>query len=82
MICPSPRVDMNGDGVITITDIWQLLSSIYHWPGTAIIDLAANSPRMVLFFELSTSSCISWWVTGVSTMCWLTLFSIVQALDR
>ena len=45
-------MDLNGDGLFTITDVKILITTIYFFPGNFMIASIAEAPGIAQFFEL------------------------------
>ena len=75
--------DMNGDGSVTLTDVWLLLGWVFHLPGDAVLALVLNNaPGFARFLELSVGQ-YGGLLTGViSFAVWsIILILIVLSID-
>lgn len=71
-----PRVDMNGDQIYTITDLWLQIKAIWLIPGNVVLEQVALIPGAVQFLELdcwSASGFIGAIVSGY--LWWLALIA-------
>lgn len=71
--------DMNGDGVISVTDVWLWIKWFYFVPGDAIIYVVSNTPAAT-FFELGPQSYGNWFSAIVGAPVLLFEFLIVLGL--
>ncbi len=46
------KLDMNNNGLFTISDVWEILTSIFFYPGDLMILLILDS-KLEVFFEVS-----------------------------
>ena len=81
-----PRLDFNGDGAFTITDVFYWLRWLFFVPGNTMIAAFMQFPAMAHFFEISRASydaigafimtSVYWWATGGTNMIFLWLLPI------
>ncbi len=70
--------DMNGDGVVSISDIWLWIKWVFFAPGDFIIIIIMNwAPKVAAFFEFTMMgvasgiiSLLMWWL--ISAVIWAT----------
>lgn len=48
-------MDMNGDGVFTISDVWELLYSLFYYPGDYVVQTLIGT-ELGKFLEISAAS--------------------------
>lgn len=77
MKCPVITNDMNGDGFVTISDVWPMLSAAYHWPGNWLVEAMAQKPGLMRFLEIGPTSCGGWFSFALSTVAW---FAVLLAI--
>lgn len=72
--------DMNGDGAVTIRDVWPWLKWLYFLPGDAV--LAVTGPTVVgRFLELTPASLGSPLSAGLSFFLWtISLYLVLKVL--
>ena len=64
--------DMNGDGAITISDVWLWVKWLFFYPGDLLLaGLMAGFPDVARFFEISTSSYEGFFSGVVGAIFWL-----------
>lgn len=77
--CANPATsfgDRNGDGIVTISDIWRLLGDVVSLPGDAVIAMLLNDRQsgaasgLANFLELSCGSLSGSWSTTLSAVLW------------
>jgi len=75
--------DMNGDGAVTISDVWLWVKWLYFYPGDGVLHLlATNLPSVAKFFEVSTDS-YGGYISGfISFFIWLVFFSTCAAMEN
>ena len=50
------QMDMNWDGVVTISDIWLWIKWLYFYPGDGFLHIIiTTSPSVATFFELTVN---------------------------
>ena len=81
MQCPGIRKDMNGDGLVTITDLWLAFVTYYHAPGDWAIARLLDNPRAATFLEISPASCGGMLSLFVSTAAWFGVLLILAFLS-
>ena len=60
VLCPFKEqlaLDMNGDGLITITDIGHWLKTVFYMPGEIVVNTIDRVHPLSRFFELTSASC-------------------------
>lgn len=77
--------DANGDGVISVSDVWLWIKWFYFAPGDAIIYAIAHTPAAT-FFELGPQSYGNWFssVVGVPFLliaCLILVGCVISFLD-
>lgn len=74
-------VDMNGDGAVTISDVWLWVKWLYIYPGDGVLHLlATNLPSVAKFFEVSSASYGSSISGFLSFFIWAVFFSTWAAM--
>ena len=64
-------LDMNYDGLVSISDFWHLLEWLYFYPGDLLFYLISeNLPELSRFFELSFESYSSTTSGIISLIMW------------
>jgi hypothetical protein len=72
--------DMNGDGFVTITDVWMWLKWLYFYPGDGLLYLVEKVlPGVANFFEVSALTYGGGFSGIFSFFVWLILY--VEATD-
>jgi len=67
-------MDINGDGIFTISDIWELLHLLYFYPGDWILSKIIET-KFGTFFEFFTNDYGGLFSGIISFICWLILFA-------
>jgi hypothetical protein len=63
--------DMNGDGLITISDFWLWVKWVFYAPGDCILlGVMLQMPSLAKFFEISTLFLFGWWSFFLSLFVW------------
>ena len=70
-MCPSLKSDMNGDGLLTIADLWLVVSWLYHWPSNKLIELFLPDPTTTEHLEMASRYCSGWFSSAVATALWI-----------
>jgi hypothetical protein len=71
--------DMNGDGRVTISDVWLWFKWLYFYPGDGLIYLMGNT-KLGNFLELSANSYGGFWSGVVSFLLWWIGFLLVVSV--
>ena len=71
--------DMNGDGVVTITDVWLWFKWLYFMPGDFLVAVVGPT-ALGRFLELTTSSYGSFGSGFLSFILWMTLFGVASTV--
>ena len=75
------QVDLNYDGVFTISDLGAWFQYAFFAPGDGLIYiLVGSAPGLLRFFEMSTADYGGWFSGIVSGLTWLVAFTISRAL--
>jgi hypothetical protein len=61
--------DMNGDGIVTITDLWWMFKYVFFGPGDLLV-CALYPTRAGQFFEISVDSLYGWGSGVISLIVW------------
>jgi hypothetical protein len=69
------KIDMNNDGLFTISDIWEILTSIFLYPGDLMILLILDT-KLEVFFEVSARDYSGTLSFFVSLVTWGTLYAL------
>lgn len=81
--CAFVRMDMNGDGLSTISDIWSLIGAVFYFPGNLVIDWLSQSSKVAAFLEITPGSCGNGSALAISIIFWLIAFGVFGAItDR
>lgn len=76
---------MNGDGVTTISDLWETLWWIVCWPGDTLIGWMGRNDELARYFEITWASCQTWKSLFISLafylLCLLGL-SVIEAVAK
>ena len=73
--------DMNGDGVVSASDLPHWLAWLFYWPGDAFIALVGPT-SLGRFLELSPASLGSPTATALSALLWLVALGFAWYLPR
>jgi hypothetical protein len=72
--------DMNGDGVITISDIWSWIGWVYFAPGDLmLLGAMRDLTNFARFFEMTPQMLSGVWSFFISTLFWLWILRIIKA---
>lgn len=72
--------DMNGDGAITISDVWLWIKWLYFYPGDGLhYALMHGLPKLAEFFEVSSASYGGGFSGVVSFFAWLCIWAALGA---
>ena len=63
-------IDMNGDGVFSISDVWLMLKFLWLLPAKVVVSLALAYPGLATFFEINCSTGESWGGGIFSLVAW------------
>ena len=84
--CPNPAkslLDRNGDGAVTISDIWRFIGDVLHLPGDLVIEptlkAGGDVPR---FLEMSCKGMGGGWSTAMSLFAWFICWGVVYGAIR
>jgi len=73
--------DMNGDGAVTISDVWATVIWIVFAPGDAIIlSVMSAAPAVARFLEIDGTWLFSWKSGVLSFFCIFIAFALYGAL--
>jgi hypothetical protein len=66
--------DMNGDGVVTISDFWLWAKWVFYAPGDfMLLALMLKAPSVAGFLEITTAMLYGWWSFALSLWVWYVL---------
>jgi hypothetical protein len=72
--------DMNGDGAVTISDVWLWFKWLYFYPGDGLLyAVMSGAPKIAYFFELSSVSYGGGFSGVVSFFAWLIVLGVLGA---
>lgn len=73
--------DMNGDGVITIGDVWLWIKWLYFYPGDGLLyGVMSGVPQIAKFFEITSSSYGGIFSGIFSLLAWLIVIGMVGSV--
>ena len=76
-------LDMNGDGIFTITDVIKLMKQLFFLPGDSLAYLAINkAPRIAQFFELGHDKFHGVLTGIISFIAWVVFFIILMLIKE
>lgn len=75
-----PRVDMNGDYVYTISDLWLQIKTVFFIPARLLVEVLASFPGVARFLELNCWSGESVMGGAVSMLAWFFAIGIVGSV--
>lgn len=61
----------------TISDIWSVIVTTYHYPGNFLIKMVSNNIGLHDFFEMSADSFTGWTSGILSAPVWLLVLAII-----
>ena len=73
------KADINNDGLFTISDVWDILYSIFYYPGDFLISYMLNT-KLGPFFELSTNDYGRDFSFFLSMLGWFIILSTVLVI--
>ena len=69
-------MDMNGDGITTISDVWAWIDWLFFYPGDYFFSVVLETPKLAQFLEM-TPTIYGGWLSGVlSATAWLLAFGV------
>lgn len=72
--------DANGDGIITISDIWLLVKWLACIPGNSFLDaITTYTPRVATFFEVSDLYQYNSFAWIFSAVVWVFTFAVISS---
>lgn len=75
--------DMNGDGFVTISDVWAWVGWLFFYPGDYIIyRILRDSPELARFLEITPANYGGVLSLFLSFLSWLVLFAIFGAIGE
>ena len=76
-------IDMNGDGQITISDVWLWASYIFFAPGDVILlGIMLKLPSVAAFLEMTPKLVSGWWSLAISFLFWAICFGNLSAESK
>jgi hypothetical protein len=75
-------IDMNGDGVFTIDDVWLMVKYVYFAPGDWLVFGHMADPDLPTLFELDSSWLYGWASGVISGLVWFIVLWIIAAHIR
>ncbi len=73
------QVDLNYDGVFTISDLGAWFKYAFFAPGDGLIYiLDGSAPGLLRFFEMSTADYGGWFSGIVSGLTWLVVMAVLD----
>jgi hypothetical protein len=73
------RADMNGDGIVSIADVWLWIKWLYFYPGDGLIYLIGNT-AVGSYLNLSAQPYGGELALGISVVVWLCVADILVRL--
>lgn len=70
-------MDMNSDGVVTISDLWLFLKFAWLLPSKLIVEIVAGNSRIASFFEIDCFTGESGGGAVFSFFAWFVAFNLV-----
>lgn len=75
--------DANGDGAVTISDVWEWVLYVFFAPGDLLLLWIMGAPDLARFLELDASSLQGWGSGFISACVWVAFLSAISSLhDR
>lgn len=72
--------DMNGDGAVTISDVWLWFKWLYFYPGDGFLFATEKwAPKLAQFFELSVATYSGGFSGVMSFFVWLFVLADVSS---
>jgi len=71
------KADMDGNGVVSISDTLLWVKWLFFYPGDLLILMIAQSTYLQTFFELSANTFGNWFSMIISFCFWFPIFLIV-----
>lgn len=73
--------DMNGDGVVTVSDVWLWVKWLFYYPGDWLIDILTNT-ALGRFLEFSAASLGGGLSAVISFLAWYAFFAIAASCEN
>lgn len=74
--------DMNGDGAVSISDVWLWMKWLYFYPGDLGVAALLSMPNVSAFFEMSTDSYGGTFSGVASAVIWLWAVVLLTKIER
>ncbi|WP_253711823.1 hypothetical protein [Bradyrhizobium sp. WD16] len=76
-------IDINGDGQITISDVWLWASYIFFAPGDVILlGIMLKLPSVAAFLEMTPKLVSGWWSFAISFLFWAIFLGNLSAESK
>ena len=73
-------LDMNGDGIFTIDDVWLMVKYVYFAPGDLVIFAHMADPDLPTLVEVDGSWLYGWTSSVISGIVWFVVLGIIGAI--
>jgi hypothetical protein len=75
--------DMNGDGIVTVSDVWLWVKWLFFYPGDLLLQLIMSyTPALATFFELAPSSFGGWGSGSISIFAWFVILLAIGVVQN
>ena len=72
-------LDMNGDGIFTIDDVWLMVKYVYFAPGDLVIFAHMADPDLPTLVEVDASWLYGWTSGVISALVWFIVLGTIAA---
>jgi hypothetical protein len=73
-------MDMNGDGAVTISDVWLIIQYLWLLPAKIVMLVIEGFPPLAAFLEITCETGTSFGGGVFSLLPWLVVFFLAMAL--
>lgn len=74
------RADMNGDSIVTVSDLWMQFKTIWFMPSNFVVEKVLGAPALAQFLEFNCSSGQGFIGGAASMIFWVVSVVIFSAL--
>jgi hypothetical protein len=68
--------DANGDGKVSVSDVWLWFQYVFFAPGDLIILWIMGLPKLASFFEIGSDNLSGWGSGFISTLIWVAIYGV------
>ena len=74
-------MDIDGNGVFTISDVWEFLVLLFYLPGDTVVSMLIGTP-FGIFFEFTYQDLGGWFSLIISACTWGVVWGIAALIKE